>query len=213
MILYLLVWPGFARVSNERTFDRQKLEEYRQDPAFDYTQQYAASDSLISIMLAYLQNQLAQLFQSPAYRILGPWLFRLLLLGGIVMAVIFILRLKFGAAITKTSKRVSAHGFSYTGANQDDYQHLLHDSLATDNFKLAVRYLFLTTLTLLEQQKKLQIKPWKAPYDYLAELPEHNKQPFNHIIILFENTWYGEFVPNKQAVSLGLDYYYQLKNV
>ncbi len=208
----ILFFPLHALNSSAREFDRESMEAFRHDPAFNYAQDYAPSDSWITLMMAYLLSSVAGLFNTLNAQWVFPLLFRILIILGIIIAVWLIVRMKYGKALSKNSRQFGNFPLSNFEQQDEDYQKLLKESLENKQYKLAVRYLFLSTLILLEQQKCLEITKWKAPYDYLKELPEEKKSGFKMLTDLFENTWYGDYQPDNEAVDQGLQLYRQLQN-
>jgi len=212
LLFNLLVFSLEALASDEREFDKERLEAFRHDPEFNYAQDYAASDSFITSMLAYLLSSFAGLFETLNAQWVLPLLFRIFIILGIVVAAWLIVRLKYGEVLSK--KNHSFGNFPLTNFEHqvEDYQKLLKESLENKQYKMAVRYLFLSTLILLEHQKFLEITKWKTPYDYLRELPEEKRAGFKLLTDLFESTWYGDYQPDNDAVNQGVQLYRQLQN-
>lgn len=212
LLVCLALFPLDASSDDKRRFDREHLEEFRHDPDFNYAQDYAPSDSFITSVLTYLWTTLSDIF----YTVNAPWLlpllFRVLLIGGIIGAVWLILKLKYGKLLSRDSRRFSDYPLMNSQQQDKDYQKLLKESLANNQHRLAVRYLFLSTLLSLEQQKCFKVTKWKVPHDYLRELPEEKKSDFKQLTALFEKTWYGDHQPNKDELDEGLKLYRGLQN-
>ena len=212
LIFNILFFSAHALNSSAREFDRESMEAFKHDPEFNYAQDYAPSDSFITLMLAYLLSAFAGLFGALNAQWVFPLLFRILLIVGIIVAVWLIVRMKYGKVLSKDSRQFGNFPLTNFEQQDEDYQKLLKESLENEQYKLAVRYLFLSTLILLERQKYLKITKWKAPYDYLKELPEEKRSGFKMLTDLFENTWYGDYQPDNEAVDQGLQLYRQLQN-
>lgn len=212
IVLNILFFPLNASNGGERRFDRKKMEEFRANPEFNYAQDYAPSDSFITLALAYLLSLFSGVFGSLQGQWVFTWLFRILMILGIVVAVWLIVRMKYGNVLSGSSRQFGNVPLSHFEKESEDYYKLLQESLDNQQYRLAVRYLFLSTLLLLEQQRFLEITKWKAPYDYLRELPEEKRAGFKQLTDLFENTWYGDYQPDDDAVNQGLQLYRQLQN-
>lgn len=208
----MLLIPLEALGRDEREFDKESLEAFRHDPEFNYSQDYAPSESFITLMLTYLLAAISDIFDTLNARWVLPLLFRMLLIGGIVVAVWLILRLKYGKVLSKDSRQFADLPLMSLKQQDEDYQKLLKESLTNKQHKLAVRYLFLSTLLLLEQQKCFKITKWKVPHDYLRELPEEKKAHFRLLTELFEKTWYGDYYPDSDELDEGLKLYRGLQN-
>lgn len=197
---------------DKRQFDKKSLEEYKNDPEFDYSNEYAQSNSGLSLLLAYIFSKIAEFFDQPGLQWVGPSVFRVLLVAGIIIALILIFKLRYNSAFGKYSSKYYNPVVGYTEVIREDYQKLLDESFNNKEYKLAVRYLFLNTLQILENKKVIKITKWKTPYEYLKEIPEEKKKVFKEIIDLFENSWYGDHLPNDESVKNGLNHLHQLKN-
>src|SRR5690554_4115915 len=99
LILNILFFPLHASHSSERGFDKESLEAFRHDPAFDYTQDYGPSDSFITLMFAYLLSAVAGLFDTINAQWVFPLLFRILIMLGIIAAVWLIVSMKYGKVL------------------------------------------------------------------------------------------------------------------
>lgn len=212
LLLSTLLVPLNAIEQNERVFNQEAMDGYRQAAEFDYSQDYARTDSFFSIILAYIFSKAAFLFDALELQWIFPVVFRVAILIGIIAAVVIILRLKFGKALVLGSSKQIHLPLTHIQNEKQDYERLLQESINDQQFKLAIRYLFLTSLIMLENQKNIAIEKWKAPYDYLNELPEEKKSFFKQLTDLFENTWYGDYHPDSLAVDQGLQLYRQLKD-
>ncbi|HCX23173.1 MAG TPA: hypothetical protein DHN29_14735 [Cytophagales bacterium] len=56
-----------------------------------------------------------------------------------------------------------------------------------------MRYQFLKCLHDLHKSDQLKITTWKAPLDYVDELPDGKQDAFSSLVRLFEITWYGDY--------------------
>jgi hypothetical protein len=71
------------------------------------------------------------------------------------------------------------------------------DAMASGNFRLAVRYLYLDALDILGQKGYLVITPQKTNFQYVRELAnEKVQQSFAGLTLQYEYTWFGEFQLN-----------------
>jgi len=184
------------------------MEEYKSDPAFDYRQDYAPAGSLLSRALMYVYDKLASWFGSPNVRMVAPWVFRVLLLLAIVFAVLLILRLRYGPLIRRQGARTGVEVPVWTHEPSVDYDRLYLEAVQQGQHSMAIRYLFLKALSVLNQQGALKLAHWKAPYDYLHELPLEKRGAFRQLTYLFEASWYGDYPTGEAVVAEA----FQLKN-
>lgn len=212
LLFNLLFFSRDALNSSTREFDREGLEAFRHDPEFDYSRDYAPSDSFIGLALAYLLSGFSGIFDTLNAQWILPLLFRTSLVGGIVVAIWLIIRLKYGKVLSRKNRQLGDFPLMNVEQQDENYQKLLQESMANQQHKLAVRYLFLSTLVLLERQKCLQITQWKVPHDYLRDLPEEKQKGFKLLSDLFEKTWYGDYQPDNDELDEGLKLYQGLQN-
>ena len=211
LIFCLLALPGRAG-NDARDFDRDRLEEFSADPDFNYQQDYQKTESLLAVVLGYLLQKFYDLFGNPNLTWLGPVLIRLLIIAGIILLVLSIVKLKFSHVFRSAGSSFQNTGIAISATENEDYRKLLQESLNSQNYKLAVRYLFLSALITLEQQNVLRISRWKTPYEYLSELPVEKRMAFQHLVELFENTWYGDYKAEKESVEEGLLRFKEIQN-
>src|SRR5690606_16112066 len=214
IFLLLCLWnaPLIVKGQEERQFDKEKMEAYSDDPDLQYDQDYHRTDSFLSLALAWVFSKLAPIIGGPSLQWILPILFRVFLIAGIIFSIVLILRLKYGSVWAKKSKEFKYEAVHTLAGDKQDYEKLLEESLQTNQHKLTVRYLFLCSLGTLSNQKLITLASWKAPLDYLTEIPKEKQNIFKHITSLFESTWYGDYVPSEEAVHQGMQWYRQLSN-
>lgn len=202
--LFILFVPVAESRVTTREFDQAELRDLREDPAFDYSQAYASSGSLISLFLAYLLNKFLQWFDFSGVGWIMPWVFRLMIAVLILFLIYVILKNKYGPLFILESQVHVPTGMVSEVEENVDFDKLILQFTANSEYKMAIRYLFLKSLNALHARGELQIRQWKAPYDYLDELPE-NKRPFFHELTdLFELTWYGGYQADESIFNRGL---------
>lgn len=199
---------GFELSGTEelRQFDQSAIAEYQTDPTFDYSTDYAKSDSVIALLILYFMEMLSSFFQSSGLENWWPFIFRLLVVLVVLAVVYYILKYRYGSVIERNTKTFAPAGVAVTGDDQVDFNRLIEESKAAGDYQLAIRYLFLRCLNDLHQSEVVKINPWKAPLDYVDELPGDKQKPFSDLVSLFEMTWYGEYAADKvdldQSVKL-----------
>jgi hypothetical protein len=84
-----------------------------------------------------------------------------------------------------------------------DYGKELHKALAENNFRLAIRLWYLSTLKDLSEKEYITYKSGKTNSDYVAQL--YNTplyRDFSTLTRVFEYTWYGELALNHERYAL-----------
>lgn len=205
-ILLSIVATSSVEIAERRAFDQDKIAEYHDDASFDYTSDYAKSGSLINLLLIYLLDKLASLFSATGLGGLWPYVWRILVVVVIVAVIFYILKYRYGSVLERRSQSFVPVGIQNLGNEKIDYNKLIAESREAGDYKLAIRYLFLKCLNELHQSEQIKITSWKAPLDYVHELPIAKQEPFTALVNLFEVTWYGDYQADeqglKQSVSL-----------
>ncbi len=76
----------------------------------------------------------------------------------------------------------------------EDIQQLIQEALAKKNYRLAVRYYYLSILKLLSERELIDWQLQKTNDDYISELSESSlKAAFSKATLLYDYVWYGEF--------------------
>lgn len=71
---------------------------------------------------------------------------------------------------------------------------LLQKTINKQEYRLAVRYYFLTILKQLDLKKQIKLEKDKTNSDYLFEIPQDNiRKQFSYTSYVYDYVWYGEF--------------------
>ncbi|MEP7280318.1 MAG: DUF4129 domain-containing protein [Bacteroidota bacterium] len=76
------------------------------------------------------------------------------------------------------------------------YGNLINKAVAENNYRLAVRYLYLQTLVNLSEKGYIVRGTEKTNYQYISELRARSgvfAQPFARLTLQYEYSWYGEY--------------------
>ncbi len=124
----------------------------------------------------------------------------------ISVALYFIVRLLTGkqatAFFSKKSKEVATVQYEEEHIEQIDLDKRIKDALHQNNFRLAIRYMYLKTLKELSKNKLIEWNFEKTNQDYYKEIKQENvKEHFKSASYLYEYIWYGEFAINQPEFS------------
>ena len=78
-----------------------------------------------------------------------------------------------------------------------DYHKLIQSALKEQDFRLAIRFGFLSTLKYLHKKELIEWKIDKTNLDYQFELPETYQDTFAAMSVIYERIWYGDFTADK----------------
>ena len=192
-----------GQYSSSRVYDEAAMREYAQQSTFDYMDYTVKPPSIWERISWWLQSMLQEIFLNPN----TPWLtkiaYYLVLLVVVGGAVFYILKLRYGGGLTADYQSYRSAGPGISAAKNEDFDPLIREALNEENFKLAIRYLYLRTLVSLSRNEKIQLKEWKSPYDYQKELKGEFAELYQEIAQLFEYIWYGDFDASKEEFRRG----------
>ena len=195
LFVFCLFFPLFFSGGQEievRSFDPNEMFSYQNEPAFDYMKYTVQPPSIWDRLSWWLQSIVERIFLNPN----TPWLTRILyymLLILIVGAAIFyIVRLRYGGALATDYKSYQLNVGNVESTSSEDFNAMIKEALKHQNFKLAIRYLYLKTLITLSNKELVKLRDWKSPYDYERELKGELSTNYKQMARLFEYVWYGD---------------------
>jgi hypothetical protein len=195
-LLPFMHMSGHAQNEN-RHFDDEALESYRQNSDFDYTTEYAKAGNLFRDFFIWLFALLTDLFSSSNPN-MGKNIFQLLVLLVFIGGLLLMIRIKYGGVITSEGKTNLPMPVHFSTHQETDYRALLQESLEENDFHLSARYLYLLCIDNLNRQGKLKLSIWKTAVDYLHEIPAEERDAFGSVTRLFESCWYGDYSPEQK---------------
>jgi hypothetical protein len=184
------------------TFDRGKIEDYKQQRDFDYLKE-VENDSWWTRFKNWLDMKyhqfMAWLFGDyKANSILAfllmllPYLFIIAILGLIVWLFI---RLNPGASLLGEQEQPQVYFNEEEEIIQKaDISGLIEEAIANRDYRLAIRYYYLRLLRQLDREGIIKYEYQKTNAEYLSEIEEHDlKTSVKRIIRLYNFIWYGSF--------------------
>lgn len=187
--------PDSSRVE-VRQMDEEVLTTLKADPDLDY----GRSPSAINLWERF-QRWLNSLINSLiGAAVSANWFNILLIILSVVALIYVILRLmKVNVNMFYTGKQAATpYGVLDEDIHTMDFDKLIQEALQRNDYRLAIRLLFLKSLKLLADKHHILWQPGKTNHDYLNELSAQNlKTGFNELNFYFEYAWYGNFTINE----------------
>ena len=190
----------------EIEFDSEKIETYKTDEAFEYLDSIE-KDSWWTRFKRWLQLKyqsfLNWLFGE--YEPSGFWLAvlkilpYLLLIGVLSLLIWLFIRLNPANAVMEEPMKARVNLQKEEELVQSaDISALIQEAIQKEDYRLAVRYLYLKSLQELDQNEFISYKFQKTNEDYINEIeqPKINRQ-FTKITRLYDFIWYGAFQLSK----------------
>lgn len=186
---------------NERSFDSEAIDQYRKNPEFNYEREYRGTN-IFSILLAQLVDWINAFFRTPGGSWIGRNLIKLLVVAVLVTSIFLIIRIRYGAILVSgRSSMADDAGLPIEQGATVDYLELYEEAIRQDERKLALRYLYLSTLVKLQYLNQVKLIKWKTAHDYMSELSGEKVELFREFSEHFELAWYGNREPQKKELD------------
>ncbi len=199
---------GFQQT--ERSFDEQEMAEYAQNPQFaKYLELNVQPPSIWDQIWWWLLSLWEEFWSDPLRADLTWFIVAIALLG---IGVFYLLKLGFNKPITG-SVSVESTRIHLTPDSSIDFKDEMTRALEARDFRLAIRFLYLHSLTQLSDKGLVRFQDWKTPLDYQFELSEENRKPYERLASLFEYSWYGDFEVNRADFDKGTNYAQMLEEI
>ena len=128
-----------------------------------------------------------------------------------VLAVVWKLKEIRIDAETGHSEKLSFEDVVDESTQKDELQLILDEALLSEDYKLAIRVLFLMSLQILDERKHLNIERGKTISGYLIDLNgKQVKTVFSELSYLFNYAWYGGFTIPKSVFDSAEKHYQEI---
>jgi hypothetical protein len=92
------------------------------------------------------------------------------------------------------------HGVLDENIHEMDFDQLIREATAQNDYRKAIRLLFLHALKILSDKHLVHWEQGKTNHDYLKELNvDEVKTGFNQLNFYFEHAWYGNFAVSENT--------------
>jgi hypothetical protein len=160
---------------NARQISKDSLEKIRREKGKDQRQQNDDDNGFF-----VFDSALGVIF----------WIIAIAIFG----FIIFKLFLNNSSFFSRSRKNISNDIDVTEDTDPTDIDELLRNAIKAGNYRLAVRYLYLQTLTRLSERKLIGINSNKTNYEYVNEVRKHKfANEFASLTLKYEYVWYGEY--------------------
>ena len=189
--------------------DKKQLEEYKKDPAFNY-KQVPVKPNWIERAYLWVKKVLYKILYKLLNVILGakkahyviakiikalPYLF-------IIGFLYFLFRYLLGVNLLnwRTKKQYNQPKIYLNEEErilqEENIEDLMNQAIRDNDYRLAVRYLYLNALKKLSDKKLIDWKPDKTNRQFVKELANHPLSDlFSKLSLIYEYVWYGKNFP------------------
>ena len=185
------------------------IEKYVADNDFQYTEMSAPKENYWDRFWKWFWQMVNDIFSTKAGNMVLNWSLSLI---AIAVIVFFILKVTSMSRSGLFSKDDNA-GINYVVENDDingiDFNTAIDTAVTKNNYRLAIRLLYLQTLKLLSDNEVIDWRINKTNAAYVQELQTYSYQnQFMQLTFYFDKVWYGEAkVDEEQFIALQQSFY------
>lgn len=207
LLLLVLQIPCFGQFMQETHFE-EKQDSIRYEKSIEYAEKREFTDNLkekyFDSDFQYTEDKEEVKEETPVNSaFLSSVLFFIskvfpFLLGAIIVFIILksFLGTEIGFWNFKSSKKKATEKLVYEDEDihDTDIDGLLQQAILNKQYRLAVRYYYLSTLKMLSSYKLIDYHKDKTNSEYLFELEnETTRSNFKYLSYVYSYVWYGEF--------------------
>lgn len=189
----------------ERKFDSERLERYRNDPDFQYDRAVAQPPEPPKDRKRVKERHVD--YSAPRMTSSGSGIaslfkvfFWMLIIGAVVFFLIQMLKIRFKGLVKKKSDEAVAieEVIDIEDIKNMEFEDPIKQAIDAGQFRKAVRLLYLKALRQLQDRSMIDWTKEKTNRQYLREIRSKELKPaFQDITFIFEYIWYGEFPVDK----------------
>jgi hypothetical protein len=177
-----------------RQFDVSMIETFKADERFQYVQPPETRENWLKILFRTFMAWLVQVLGNEGV----AWLvfIFMIVLGAVGLGFAFYGLFGIGKTFPVYIKDKEGIGYTVDQENihEIDFPSEIERALAGEDYKKAIRLLYLFTLKLCTDNKLIEWKPSKTNHDYMYEIRDEKFQTgFSAISFIFDYVWYGDF--------------------
>ncbi|MBT0608400.1 hypothetical protein [Aequorivita echinoideorum] len=185
----------------QKSFSKDFSKKYS-GSEYDYDSMEGEAENFIGRAISWFFNKMGEFFGftlSPGmYQIIEILVYAIL----IIFATYIIVKLLVGDSASSFFSRKSAEmaplNIEEEHIENIDLDAYINNALKEENYRLAIRYMYLKSLKMLSLNNIIHWHFEKTNNDYYREIEDGElKSNFKKISYLYDNIWYGEFALDK----------------
>lgn len=182
-----------------RSFDNNALKELKKDRAFQYEKIKEPSKSLWDRFWSWFWYKISQLLSTKQGKRKLNVLLIIFGVSAIIFFVVKVMGMNKDGLLGRSSKDSLDYSVSADDIHSISFNEAIQEAIATGNYRLAVRLLYLQSLKKLSDKGFIEWKINKTNSDYLKEIQDRQWAPlFKSLTYNFDYTWYGEVPVSKE---------------
>lgn len=169
---------------------------------YDYDSMEGDAENFLGRAISWFFDKIDQIFGiqlSPAmYQIIKFIIYGLLIVFAIYILVKLLVGNNASSFFSRQSKLVAPLNIQEEHIENVDLDSYIKNALKEENYRLAIRYMYLKSLKLLSLNNIIDWHFEKTNTDYYREIESVSlKENFKKASYLYDNIWYGEFALDK----------------
>jgi hypothetical protein len=178
-----------------RGFSEETLNQLKADESLHYKEASTVAESLWDRLIMLLQQFFDSLFRSATTTDWGRLFSYAIGIVILIVVIMLILRVNaFQIFYSGQGARTMRYEVLDENIHEMDFDKLIQEAIAINDYRKAIRLLFLNALKILSDKQLVHWEHGKTNHDYLRELTvEEVKTGFNELNFYFEHAWYGNF--------------------
>lgn len=177
-----------------RSFVQSKIDQLKSDPSMDYQQPPTVAESLWDRFKAFLRRVINEILRGAVHTNWGRVLVYIIGVVGIIVLVMMILKVNAFRVLSNSAEGAKNLQVLDENIHEMDFDKLIEEAVREQNFRKAIRLIFLNALKLLADKHFIQWQIGKTNQDYLGELSQSElRAGFKELNYFFEYAWYGNF--------------------
>jgi hypothetical protein len=202
----------------EVIYFKDNIKERYSGNDFNYTINDTGGVNLIQGVLRKFFGWIGDLFGIDIdfldYQTLEYIVYGLLALGSLYLLIKFLMQSPITSVFKTEEKDID--GFKYVEENikEINFEKLISTALKENNYRLATRYLYLSSLKTLTNKEVIEWHYDKTNSDYINEIKDSNlKTLFKRISYIYDYVWYGEFPIDETTFNTNKDDFSKLNKI
>jgi len=182
-----------------RSFDDSKLEEYRNNPEFQYGEVSTAGMSFWDRMMLLLGLWFAQIFTSGSESSWVKYLVYLSCISIVIYVILKLLKVDIRHVFYRPARQVPLqHRKIEDDIHEMDLDTLINQAISALKYREAIRLVYLAALKELSGRDHLHWRVGKTNHEYMNELiGTPFQKEFDELSYFFDYSWYGLFSVDK----------------
>lgn len=182
----------------------ENLSEKYSGNEFDYDTMEGEAENFLGRAINWFFNKLGEIFGihlSPEmYQIIKFFIYGLLIVFALYILVKLLVGDNASSFFSRKSKMVAPLNIQEEHIENVDLDSYIKNALKEENYRLAIRYMYLKSLKLLSLNNIINWHFEKTNSDYYREIESEGlKENFKKASYLYENIWYGEYALDKSG--------------